>query len=96
MKRYLDIAAVVFMVIIAPVAFAANKTAAMDATCSPFQSIPVFTHEVPSPESVLGFSIGAQEVTSDQLNHYLNVIDTASARVVAGTAATSVEGRPLR
>lgn len=96
MKRYLDIAAVVFTVIIAPAVFADNKTAAIDATCLPFQSTPVFANEVPPPESVLGFSIGAQEVTSDQLNHYLNVIDTASARVVTGTAATSVDGRPLR
>ena len=94
MKRYLDVVAVVFLVIIAPVTLAANKTA--PTTCLPFQSMPVFTDEIPTPESVLGFSIGAQEVTSDQLNHYLNVIDTASARVVAGTAATSVEGRPLR
>jgi hypothetical protein len=52
--------------------------------------------EVPSPSDELGFAIGSQEVTTAQLNNYLAAIDNRSARVVTGTAATSVQGRPLR
>lgn len=64
-------------------------------TCAPFQTAPVFAGSVPTPESVLGFALGTQEVTSEQIGQYLAALDQASARVVTGIAATSVQGRPL-
>jgi hypothetical protein len=66
------------------------------ADCSPFQTAPVFTGSVPSPLQVLGFSIGTREVTAAESDSYLAAVDQASARVVSGIAATSVQGRPLR
>jgi hypothetical protein len=64
--------------------------------CPPFLTTPDFMGTVPSPEAVLGFAIGAQEVTTAQSNEYLAAVDKASKRVITGTAATSVEGLPLR
>ncbi len=79
-----------------PTALAAGSPAAIDANCSPFLTTPVFMDKVPSPEAVLGFPIGEREVTTAESDTYLDAVDRASARVVTGTAAMSVEGRPLR
>lgn len=96
MRHYFVAAALA--VAIAPAAFAANSATspAANADCSPFLTAPVFMGEVPSPADELGFAIGSQEVTTGQLNNYLAAVDNRSARVVTGTAATSVQGRPLR
>ncbi len=96
MRHHFFIAALA--VAMAPAALASNGTASApaEAACSPFLTTPVFMGEVPAPEDVLGFPIGSQEVTTEQLNNYLAAVDNHSARVVTGTAATSVQGRPLR
>ncbi|HYJ66972.1 MAG TPA: M14 family zinc carboxypeptidase [Nocardioidaceae bacterium] len=64
--------------------------------CSAFGTTPEFRGTTPTPEQVLGFPIGSQEVTTAQSDAYLAAVDTASDMVVTGTAATSVQGRPLR
>jgi hypothetical protein len=43
-------------------------TVALAAPCDPIQTTPHFRGEVPSPTDVLGFPIGAQEVTAAQIN----------------------------
>lgn len=63
--------------------------------CTPFGTPASFMGQVPTPENVLGFALGNQEVTTDQAATLLAAIDQASPRVVTGIAATSVEGRPL-
>ncbi|MGC3862782.1 M14 family zinc carboxypeptidase [Micromonospora chersina] len=53
---------------------------------------------VPSPESALGFPLGAGQervVTNDEVRGYLTAVDAASDRVVTGVMATSVLGQPL-
>ena len=67
---------------------AGGSAAAADPDCSPFVSVPEYLHAVPDlPES---------PVTTEQSDAYLAAVATASARVVTGTAATSVQGRALR
>lgn len=85
-----------FAAAITLVSFTAGSTAFAQADCSPFLSAPVFTGTVPSPQDVLGFPIGGQEVSTVESNTYLGAVDASSARVVTGTAATSVQGRPLQ
>ncbi|GIH91828.1 hypothetical protein Psi01_24580 [Planobispora siamensis] len=70
----------------------ATPPAACDATRTP----PSYTGEVPTPRSVLGFDLGEREVTTAESDTLLAAVDTASARVVSGTLATSAQGRPLR
>ncbi len=53
---------------------------------------------VPSPESFLGFPLGAGQervVTTDEIRGYLDAVDAASDRVVTGSMGSSVLGRPL-
>ncbi|MEW1589301.1 M14 family zinc carboxypeptidase [Micromonospora vinacea] len=53
---------------------------------------------VPSPETVLGFPLGAGQervVTNDEVRTYLGAVDSASNRVVTGVMTTSVLGQPL-
>ncbi|MFD6682999.1 M14 family zinc carboxypeptidase [Micromonospora parva] len=53
---------------------------------------------VPSPETVLGFPLGAGQervVTNDEVRTYLKAVDSASNRVVTGVMTTSVLGQPL-
>lgn len=73
-----------------PVALAGTSTQATSADCTPFQTTPVYAGTVPRPP------VGSQPVTTEQSNSYLAAVDQASARVVTGTAATSVQGRALR
>jgi hypothetical protein len=54
--------------VVAAVAAAVVPTVALAAPCDPIQTTPHFRGEVPSPEQVLGFPIGAQEVTAAQIN----------------------------
>lgn len=65
------------------------------AACDP-HTTPTYAGQVPSPEEVLGFAIGSREVTHDEILEYLDAVDAASDEVVTGTAATSVQGRPIR
>ncbi len=74
----------------------AGAGAAVGQECGPFTTTPVFAGAVPSPESVLGLPLGSAEVTTAQSDAYLAAVDRASERVITGTAATSVLGRPLR
>ncbi|GAA2847542.1 peptidase M14 [Actinoplanes cyaneus] len=53
---------------------------------------------VPSPETFLGFPLGAGQqrvVTNAEIRNYLSAVDTSSDRVVTGTMGTSVLGQPL-
>jgi len=70
--------------------------ATAQAPCDPFETPPDYTEDVPTAEEILGFALGSQEVTAAESNAYLDAIAEASDRVVAGTAATSWEGRELR
>jgi hypothetical protein len=65
------------------------------AACDPFTT-PSYAGAVPSPQDVLGFPIGSQEVTSDEILTYLAAVDGASVKVATAQAATSVQGRPIR
>ena len=65
-------------------------------TCDPTMTPAVYAGQVPDPRTVLGFDLGEQEVTAAQADAYLDAVAAASPRVVAGTAATSWQGRPLR
>jgi hypothetical protein len=73
----------------------AGPTAAQ-AACHPIQSTPNFTGVMPTANEILGFALGDQEVTSEESDTYLGAIADASDRVIAGTAGSSVENRPLR
>ncbi|WP_433302097.1 M14 family zinc carboxypeptidase [Actinoplanes sp. CA-030573] len=60
---------------------------------------PTYLGSVPSPESYLGFPLGAGQqrvVTNAEIRGYLSAVDQASDRVVTGTMGTSVLGQPLR
>jgi len=53
---------------------------------------------VPSPETFLGFPLGAGQqrvVTNGEIRDYLSAVDQASDRVVTGTMGASVLGQPL-
>ncbi|GII89824.1 M14 family zinc carboxypeptidase [Sinosporangium siamense] len=69
---------------------------ATPATCDPVQTAPAYLNKVPTPKSVLGIDLGEREVTSAESDKLLMAIDAASDRVISGTMATSVQGRPLK
>jgi len=73
-----------------------QTTAAAQTACDPFTTTPHYLHQAPTATDVIGFALGSAEVNVDQSNQYLDAVATASDRVVAGTAATSVLGRALR
>jgi hypothetical protein len=73
-----------------------TNVADAQAACHPILSPPAFRGGVPTPEQVLGFPLGSQEVTSAESDAYVGAVDAASDLVVSGTAATSVQGRPIR
>ena len=73
-----------------------GTTAAAQTVCDPFTTTPHYLHQAPSSTSVLGFALGSQEVSFAQSNQYLDAVATASDRVIAATAAISVQGRALR
>jgi hypothetical protein len=88
-----------FAAVVAALATAVTPAVALAAPCDPIQTTPHFRGEVPS-QDVLGFPIGAQEVTAAQINQYIEAVDTAVSdpaddRVTSGNFATSWEGRPL-
>jgi Zinc carboxypeptidase len=63
--------------------------------CDPIQTTPHFRGEVPSPQEILGYPIGSQEATADDIEKYVGAVDAASSRVVSDEFATSWKGRPL-
>jgi hypothetical protein len=81
--------------VVSAIAAAVAPSVALAAQCDPIQTTPHFRGEVPSPQGVLGFPIGAQEATAAEINEYIAAVDAASLRVMSGTFATSWEGRPL-
>src|SRR5438034_10545231 len=83
------------LTVAALVATAFPDATAAAAACDPFGA-PSYMGKVPTAQSVLGFSLGDQEVTTDQAWTYLDAVDASSDRVVSGTYAMSVQGRPLR
>ncbi|HXJ62485.1 MAG TPA: M14 family zinc carboxypeptidase [Actinomycetota bacterium] len=95
MMRRTSLAAIVALVaLMAPVPSVAPAAAAP--ACDPFTTPPSYLHVAPTSQQVLGFALGSQEVDVDQSNAYLDAVANASDRVIAGTAATSVQGRALR
>jgi hypothetical protein len=70
--------------------------AAPPPSCGPFEAVPSFRGEVPTAEEVLGFPLGARDVTTAESDTYLRAVSAASPRVVDGVLATSVQGRELR
>jgi zinc carboxypeptidase len=87
-------ALVALAVALATVAPSAVPAAAQ--ACDPFATPPSYLHEAPTSQEVLGFALGTREVSVDQSNQYLDAVAQASDRVIADTAATSVQGRPIR
>jgi hypothetical protein len=81
----------------APAVGAAPKPVAGE--CHAFLTPPVYRGEVPTPQSRLGQPLGAgqqRDVTTAESDAYLRAVSAASPRVVDGTLATSIQGRPLR
>jgi Zinc carboxypeptidase len=76
----------------APVAAAAPAPPA----CDPVRTPPALAGTVPTAEQVIGVPLGERDVTVAESDAYLRAVAEASPRVVAGTAAVSWEGRPLR
>ena len=64
--------------------------------CDPFQTTPVYDPAIPTAESVLGFALGVEQVTTAESDTYLQAVDAASPRVAGAIAATSVAGEPVR
>jgi len=50
---------------------------------------------VPTATSVIGIELGERDVTVGESDAYLAAVDRASRRVISGTLARSVQGRPL-
>lgn len=100
MRLSASVAAIGLLVPIAAVTASAGPAAvgvapaARAAACDPFTT-PVYAGVVPSPEKVLGFDFGEQEVRVRQSNHYVREADEASARVRSGVLAKSGMGRPV-
>jgi hypothetical protein len=78
---------------------AAARPKAVAAECHPFLTPPLYRGEVPAPQALLGQPLGAgqqHDLTTAESDAYLRAVSAASPRVVDGTLATSVLGRPLR
>jgi Zinc carboxypeptidase len=81
---------------LAPAASAAPAAAPAPPACDPVRTPPEPAGRVPTAEQVLGFPLGERDVTVAESDAYLRAVAAASPRVVAGTAAVSWQGRPLR
>ncbi len=77
-------------------ALAPPAGATPSAACDPTMTPAHYRGGVPDPTQVLGFDLGSREVTAAESDRYLTAVAAASPRVVAGTAATNWQGRPLR
>src|SRR5436190_6846584 len=94
MSRRAFVSALAAVALLAPAV--TGTSAAAQASCDPFTTTPHYLHQAPTSTQVLGFALGSQEVSVDQSNEYLAAVADASNRVVDGTAATSIQGRPVR
>jgi hypothetical protein len=56
---------------------------------------PAFDGAVPTWEAVNGFTLGSRPATNEEIGAYVAAVDRASPRVAAGSAGSSLEGRPL-
>jgi hypothetical protein len=80
---------------VATTALLVPPPAAANTPCSAFGTPGEYSGSVPTSDEVLGFPLGSQETTPRQIERYVAAVDAASDRVVSGSAATSVAGRPL-
>lgn len=86
-RRLAPVLALVLAVGTGPVA-----TVSAVPACDPFLTTPIINPATPTPESVLGFALGSQEVTAAESNTYLEAVAAQSDRVISGIAATTVLG----
>ncbi len=78
----------------APLLALTSSSAPAAAGCTP-AAPPTYAGEVPTGEEVLGFPLGSQEVTVEEIGDYLAAVDDASDDVSVDTFATSSDGRPM-
>jgi hypothetical protein len=64
--------------------------------CDPVTTKAQFRGNVPTPEDVLGFRLGARQATNQEIDRYWSAVDRASNQVKTGVYAHSWQGRPLR
>ena len=77
-----------------PLMLSVPAPASRAASC-PASKQATYAERVPSPAKVLGFPIGARDVTADQAARYLRAVDRASPRVRVTQLARSHDGRGL-
>ncbi|MDN5763352.1 MAG: hypothetical protein L0H41_13690 [Microlunatus sp.] len=56
---------------------------------------PQFGGKVPTPKKVLGFELGSQRATTDQIDRYVRVVGRSSDHVVSGTFGRTARGTKL-
>jgi hypothetical protein len=96
MRRARLVALALLMALVAallPAAPAAAHPPAAPA-CDPVRTPVELAGRVPTAEQVIGVPLGERDVTVAESDAYLQAVAEASPRVVAGTAATSWQGRP--
>lgn len=54
-----------------------------------------YNESIPTPEQILGFQIGENHISHDQLVYYMRALAQASDRVTLKETGRSYEGRPL-
>ena len=64
------------------------------AACAP-DTAPAYAGDVPTGQEVLGYEIGSQEASVEDIAAYLAAVDDASDDVSVGSFGTSTGGRPL-
>jgi Zinc carboxypeptidase len=98
MRRARLVALTLLVALVAALLPAAPAVAAPPAApaCDPVRTPVELAGQVPTAEQVIGFPLGERDVTVAESDAYLQAVAEASPRVVAGTAATSWQGRPLR
>src|SRR4029453_18589793 len=98
MRRARLVALLLLAALVAALLSAAPAAAAPPAppACDPVRTPPPPAGKGPTATQVLGFPLGEGDVTVAESDAYLQAVAKASPRVVAGTAAASWQGRPLR
>lgn len=54
-----------------------------------------YNKEIPTPESILGFTVGEWHVSHDKLSEYMRALAKASDRISIENRGSTYEGRPL-